>query len=112
MVRLEPTSLLLAPSTRNRLLVVALPFTEKSTPASRPLLLALKLSAAETPGCSCVSCTKLRPFSGSSRTCSPVTTSPRAALSVHLDLARRYRHHLRGTSDLELNVDGFHSGGV
>ena len=43
MVRLEPVSLLLAPSTRNRLLVVELPLTEKSTPESKPLNLLSKL---------------------------------------------------------------------
>ena len=50
-----------------KVLVVAFPFTEKSTPVNSPLFLASKLLAADTPGCSCVNITKLRPLSGSSR---------------------------------------------
>ncbi len=55
------------------------PLTEMSEPVSRPLFLVLKLSSVVTPGMSWVSCRKLRPLSGSSRTCSPVirpATSP------------------------------------
>ncbi len=56
-----------------------------STPVISPLFLVLNPSGVETPGISWVSCTKLRPFSGSSRTCSPVTsvaTSPPTVSTV------------------------------
>ncbi len=59
--------------------VARLPATDMSEPASRPLFLVSKLSSVTTPGMSWVSCRKLRPLSGSSRTCSPVirpATSP------------------------------------
>src|SRR5882762_4217802 len=81
-VRLEPTSLLFTPSTRKRLPVVLFPFTEKSTPASRPLCLESKFEAGETPGINCVSWAKLRPLSGSSRTSLPSITLPTAPVEV------------------------------
>ena len=79
MVRFEPTSLLLAPSTIHMLLLRPLPLTASEMPDIRPRSFVLKSLPALTPGISVVSCRKLRPFSGSSRTCSPVTspdTSP------------------------------------
>jgi len=74
MVRFDPTSLLLAPSTVHRLAVTSLPDTDRSDPPSRPLSFTLRKSGALTPGMSVASCRKLRPLSGSSRTCWPVTT--------------------------------------
>ena len=53
--------------------VVALPETEMSDPPSRPLSFTFRKSGAETPGIRSASCRKLRPFNGSSRTCSPLT---------------------------------------
>src|SRR6185369_6011135 len=50
--------------------------TEKSTPAIRPLFLLSKAAWGDTPGINWVSCTKLRPFRGSSRTSLPSTTLP------------------------------------
>ena len=69
-----------------------LPLTETSEPPARPLSLVFRPSGALTPGMSRVSCMKLRPFSGSSRACSPVTrpeTSPPTVLHRdrrHLDV--------------------------
>ena len=74
MVRFEPTSLLFAPSTVHMFAVTSPPLTDMSDPLSRPLSLTLSASGALTPGISVASCRKLRPLSGSSRTCSPVTT--------------------------------------
>ncbi len=71
--------MLLAPSTDHMLPVTEPPLTEMSEPVRRPLFLVLKLSSVATPGMSWVSWRKLRPFRGSSRTCSPVirpATSP------------------------------------
>ena len=71
--------MLLAPSTDHMLAVTEPPLTEMSEPVRSPLFLVLKLSRVATPGMSWVSCRKLRPLSGSSRTCSPVirpATSP------------------------------------
>src|SRR5919197_5286769 len=73
-VRFEPTSLLFAPSTVHMFAVTSLPLTERSDPPSRPLSFTLSRSGALTPGISVASWRKLRPFSGSSRTISPVTT--------------------------------------
>ncbi len=79
MVPFEPTSLLLAPSTVHMLCPCPLPLTASEMWDIRPRSLVLKLSPWLTPGIRVPSCKKLRPFSGSSRTCSPVTrpaTSP------------------------------------
>ena len=79
MVRFDPTSLLFAPSTIHMLLLRPLPLTASEIPDIRPRSFVLKSSPALTPGISVVNCRKFRPFSGSSRTCSPVTspaTSP------------------------------------
>src|SRR5947209_10657794 len=86
-VRFEPTSLLFAPSIRNRLFVVGLPLTEKSTPPRSPLLLVLNWLVRETPGCNCVSSTKFPPFRGSWVACSAVTISPTAAEVVCTPMA-------------------------
>ncbi len=78
-VRLEPTSLLFAPSTVHMFDVTALPLTERSEPPSRPLSLMLTVSVDVTPGISSASCRKFLPLSGSSLTCAPVMideTSP------------------------------------
>ena len=56
-----------------------LPLTETEMWDMSPRSFVLKSSAWLTPGMRVVSCRKLRPLSGSSRTCSPVTrpaTSP------------------------------------
>ena len=82
MVRLEPWSTLSAPSTSQRLEVVEPPLTEMSEPPASPLLTMFMPSWAVTPGWSRVSCMKLRPFSGSSRTCSPLTTPAISAPTV------------------------------
>src|SRR5229473_8483672 len=76
MVRWEPTSLLLAPSTSHWLALDGAPLNEISTPDRSPLFLGSKPSATAAPGIMVVKATKLRPFKGSSRTCSPFTTAP------------------------------------
>ena len=76
---MDPTSLLFAPSTVHMFAVTAAPLTERSEPPSRPLSFTLRTSGALTPGMRVASWRKLRPFRGSSRTCSPVmrpATSP------------------------------------
>src|SRR5216684_454126 len=82
MVRCEPMSLLLAPSTRHWLALAGAPLKEISTPARSPLFLGSKFSATATPGIIVVNCTKLRPFKGNSRTCSPVTRLPTTPVCV------------------------------
>src|SRR6266851_4674126 len=76
MVRWEPTSLLLAPSTSHWLALDGAPLKEISTPDRSPLFLGSKPSATAAPGIMVVKATKLRPFKGNSRTCSPLTTLP------------------------------------
>ena len=73
-VRFDPTSLLFAPSTVHMFAVTPPPLTDRSEPPSSPLSLTLRKSGALTPGISVASCRKLRPLSGSSRTCWPVIT--------------------------------------
>ena len=70
-MRCEPTSLLLVPSTIQRLDIVVPPETERSEPVSNPLSFGSKPSGAATPGMRSVSWKKFRPFSGSSRACVP-----------------------------------------
>ena len=74
MVRFDPTSLLFAPSTVHMFAVTSLPLTDRSDPPSSPLSLTFRKSGALTPGINVASWRKLRPLSGSSRTCSPVIT--------------------------------------
>src|SRR5713226_2820610 len=76
MVCWEPTSLLLAPSTSHWLPLAGAPLKEISTDDRSPLFLGSKPSETAAPGIRVVNCTKLRPFKGSSRTCSPFTMLP------------------------------------
>ena len=64
--------------------VTALPLTERSEPPSSPLSFTFRKSGALTPGINVASWRKLRPLSGSSRTCCPVIvleTSPPTVLT-------------------------------
>ena len=82
----EPWSMLSAPSTSHMLEDVAPPLTEMPTPPRSPLFTVLRPSEAVTPGWSSVSCRKLRPLSGSSRTWSPLV---RPATSAPTDFTER-----------------------
>src|SRR5260370_36645151 len=72
-------SLFPAPSTVQWLPTAGEPLKEISTLENKPLFLLSKPPPTAAPGTSGVNCTKLRPFIGSSRTCSPsimFATSP------------------------------------
>src|SRR6266446_1216543 len=82
MVRCEPISLFAAPSTVHWFPTAGEPLKEISTAPNNPLLLLSKPSPTDAPGTSVVNCTKLRPFMGSSRTCSPSMTFPTSPVDV------------------------------
>ncbi len=68
MVRCDPVSLLLAPSTSHWFPFDGPPLMDTSEAPFSPLLVMLKASAGDTPGTNVNSCMKLRPFSGNSAT--------------------------------------------
>jgi len=89
--------------------VVLFPFTEKSTPASRPLCLESKFDCGETPGINCVNCAKLRPLSGNSRTWLPSITLPRRRSKFRLGERWPQRHLFSGAT---YRQRGIHSRGT